>query len=368
MKKLAPLLVVVVAIVGAYFFFVSGTQPSQQPEQTASTATNSSTTSVTTDNSSASTTGSSSLNSLQEPASTDGDTNTSEESEEQVKPAMEAYASSEEALAAVLKGSKDYDDSILEQFTLPDPNCSWCPEFYASVRDLSLNPNTPQEQRAYLAEILAISGRLENVQALTDAIKSAPSGEAADLYAEALELSLGRDDITSFLGEQMSSTNDTLREASVAAVTNQGTKTAAELLIKNLKERGDPEGYYSIGIGLGEFIPDEESMPVIQDLVRERGEGAGLGVKALLNAGLPGVRAVFDELENSANGDADQALIKGAGDHINIEDGIIPLANDVIARNRSTTAVALARQIIELSQTNDQQEGSDGEEFSTLAE
>ena len=365
MKKLAPLLVVVVAIVGAYFFFVSGTQPTQQPEQTASSTTSSSTT---TESSSASTTSSGSQLSLQEPVSTDVENSASEESEEQVKPAMEAYASSEEALAAVLKASKDYDDSILEQFTLPDPNCSWCPEFYASVRDLSMNPNTPQEQRAYLAEILAISGRLENVQALTEAIKSAPSGEAADLYAEALELSLGRDDITSFLGDQMNSSNDTLREASVAAVTNQGTKTAAELLIKNLKERGDPDGYYSIGIGLGEFIPDEESMPVIQDLVRERGEGAALGVKALLNAGLPGVRAVFDELENSNNGDADLALIKGAGDHINIEDGIIPLANDVIARNRSTTAVAFARQVIELGESNDQQEGSDGEEFSTLAE
>lgn len=367
MKKLAPLLVVVVAIVGAYFFFVSGTQPTPQSQQTASSSSTSSDTTSTT-NTSGSTTGSSSQVSIQEPATTDVESSNNEEAEEQVKPAMEAYASSEEALAAVLKGSKDYDDSILEQFTLPDPNCSWCPEFYASVRDLSLNPNTPQEQRAYLAEILAISGRLDNVQALTEAIKSAPSGEAADLYAEALELALGRDDITNYLGEQMSSTNDTLREASVAAVTNQGTKTAAELLIKNLKERGDPEGYYSIGIGLGEFIPDEEAMPVIQDLVRERGDGAALGVKALLNAGLPGVRAVFDELENSSNGDADQSLIKGASDHINIEDGIIPLANDVIARNRSPQAVAFARQIIELSQSNDQQEGSDGEEFSTLAE
>ena len=367
MKKLAPLLVVVVAIVGAYFFFVSGTQPTQSPEQVASSTTGSSSP-ASSESGSGTTNSSSSQVSLQEPAVTDVENSTNEESEERVKPAMEAYASAEEALAAILKGSKDYDDSILEQFTLPDPNCSWCPEFYASVRDLSMNPNTPQEQRAYLAEILAISGRLDNVQALTEAIKAAPSGEAADLYAEALELSLGRDDITSFLGEQMSSTNDTLREASVAAVTNQGTKTAAELLIKNLKERGDPEGYYSIGIGLGEFIPDEEAMPVIQDLVRERGEGAALGVKALLNAGLPGVRAVFDELENSPNGDADQALIKGAGDHLNIEDGIIPLANDVIARNRSTAAVALARQALDLAQSNDQQEGSDGEEFSTLAE
>jgi hypothetical protein len=295
---------------------------------------------------------------------------TTEEEEEQIKPAADAYPSAEEALAAVLKGSKDYDDSILEQFTTPDQSCTWCPEFYSSVRDLATNPNTPQEQRSYLAEILAISGRLENVQLLAESIKGAQSNDAKDLYAEALELSMGKDDVTQFLGEQMNTTDDTLREASVAALTNQGTKTAAELLINNLREKGDTHGYYALGMGLGEFIPDEEAIPVVQDYVHSRGPDADQGVKALLNAGLPGVRAVFDELEHSTNPEADAPLIKGALDHINMEDGLVELANEVVARNQNPTAVNLGKQVLEASKEVEETEASpgDGEQNQSLPE
>jgi len=365
MKKLAPIVIVVLLLIGAYAFLAP---KNDSPQTNSSTSAEGSEESSQTTNSSTQSLSRTTVT-LPNNAAPGGDSNSGgEESEEQIKPAAEAYTSAEEALAAVLKGSKDYDDSILEQFTLPDPNCSWCAEFYASARDLTTNPNTPQEQRAYLAEILAISGRLENIEALAESIKNAPSNEAADLYAEALELTLGKEDVTTFLGDQMNSTNDNLREASVAAVTNQGTKQAAELLIKNLKERGDPDGYYSIGIGLGEFIPDEEALPVVQDLVRERGPEAGLGVKSLLNAGMPGVRALFDELEHSSNVEGDKALLKGAGDHINIEDDILELANQKIAENRNANTVELARMIKELAQTAEQPTDGDQEELQSLAQ
>ena len=353
MKKLSPFLIVVliiVASVAAYTFFGSRTTPTE-------------------------TTTASSTNSQQPPQKTEPVSRTAmntqattetapvtgndEEPEEQIKPAPDAYSSADEALAAVLKGAKDYDDSILEQFTLPDPNCSWCAEFYTSVRDLATNQNTPQEQRAYLAELLAISGRPENVQALIDAVKNAPSNDAADLYAEALELSLGREDIVTLLGEQINSTNDTLREASVAAVTNQGTKQAAELLIRDAKEKGDPDLYYAQGIGIGEVIPDEDAIPAYQEFVRERLPGSHLGVKALLNAGLPGVQAVFDELENSPNPEADRALLRDAGDHVNIDDEIVALADRKLAENNNPNSVELARIIREQGQNAEQ--GTEGE-------
>jgi hypothetical protein len=295
-------------------------------------------------------------------------TGNDEEPEEQIKPAAEAYASADEALAAVLKGAKDYDDSILEQFTLPDPSCSWCAEFYTSVRDLAINQNTPQEQRAYLAELLAISGRTENVQSLIEAVKNAPSNDTADLYAEALELTLGREEVVNLLGEQMNAQNDTLREASVAAVTNQGTKLAAELLIKDVKQKGDPDLYYAQGIGIGEVIPDEEAIPVYQEFVRERVPGSHLGVKALLNAGLPGVQAVFDELENSPNPEADKALLKDVGDHINIDDESVALADRKLAENNNPNSVELARLIREQSQNAEQAPEGEGDEPATAAE
>ena len=266
---------------------------------------------------------------------------------EEVRPATEAYASAEEALAAVLNGSKDYNDSILEQFTLPGADCSWCAEFYTSVREKATNPATSQEQRAYLAEILAISGRPENIETLVESIKMARSNEEADLYAEAIELALGDVEITKYLANQMVSPNDTLREASVAAITNQGTLTAVELLSKHVEERGDPDGYYASGIGPAELIPDEEALPYVQELIERRDAYSHLWVKSAMNAGIPGLRIVFDELENSPNPANDGALLKDAIDHINLEDGLMELTSQVIARNKSEEAVKLAKKIQE---------------------
>lgn len=360
MKKTSPLLIVVLVIVGsfaAYTFFGSSTSPTPSQQTPIAAASNAPQQSgQTTDLVSRTGINAQNNNALAPVTGND------EEPGEQIKSAPDAYASSEEALAAVLKGAKDYDDSILEQFTLPDPNCSWCSEFYSSVRDLAANENTPQEQRAYLAEILAISGRTENVQALIDAVKNAPSNDAADLYAEALELSLGREDVVNLLGEQMNASNTTLREASVAAVTNQGTKLAAELLIKDVLEKGDPDLYYAQGIGIGEAIPDEEAIPVYQEFVRERHPSSHLGVKALLNAGLPGVQAVYDELENSPNPEADKVLLKDAPDHLTSDDETLALADRKTAENKNPNSVELARMTREQSQNADQggdEEGAD---------
>jgi hypothetical protein len=353
MKKISPLLIVALIVVvslGGYTFIASRSSTTQSASTTNTSSSTVSSGSAKTSEAVPRPNTSTQQGSMSAPVDTGND----EEPEEQVKPAADVYASSEEALAAVLKGAKDYDDSILEQFTLPDPNCSWCSEFYSSVRDLATNQNTPQEQRAYLAEILAISGRTDNIQSLIDAVKNAPSNDTADLYAEALELALGKDDVVLLLGEQMNAQNETLREASVAAITNQGTKTAAELLVKDLKEKGDPDSYYAHGIGVGEAIPEEEAIPVYQELVRERIPGSHLGVKALLNAGLPGLRVLFDELENSPNPEADIALLKDAGDHLNIDDESLELANQKLAENRNAAVVRLAQLYREQNQNAEQ--------------
>lgn len=262
-----------------------------------------------------------------------------------VRPAGEAYASAQEALDAVLKGSKDYDDSILEQFTQPGPECSWCLAFYDSVREKATNSSTPQEQRAYLAEILAISGKIENIQTLTESIKMARSNDEADLYAEAIELSLGNDEVVRYLGDQMVSPNDTLREAAVAAITNQGTLEALEILTKHTKERGDPDGYYSSGIGISELIPSQDALPYVQENIRLRDEFAPLFVRSALNAGMPGIEIVFAELETSTNPEADRALLKDALEHVSMEDGLQEYIEGVIQRNRSPVAVELANKI-----------------------
>jgi hypothetical protein len=264
---------------------------------------------------------------------------------EQIKPATEAFSSAEEALAAAMKGAKDFDDSVLEQFTEPSADCSWCPAFYSSVQAIVLNPNTPQDQKSYMAELLAISGRPDNIQTLVDGIKNAPNSTEADLFAEALELTLGKEDVVKVLGEQLSTTNDTLREASVAAITNQGSRYAAELLQKHVQERNDPDAYYSVGIGPGEFIPDEEALPFVQEQVQKRDQFSAAWAKSLINAGLPGLQSLFDQLENSTNYDSDRTVIKDALAHVNFEDGIKEMTDNIIANNRSPVAVDFAKQI-----------------------
>jgi len=273
----------------------------------------------------------------------------SDESEQaiELKPASEAYTSAEAALAAVLKGSKEYDDSILEQFTQPGDDCTWCPEFYNSVRDMATNANTAQDQKSYLAEILAISGRMENVQALTEAVKNAKSADEADVYASALELTVGKEEITRFLGEQMTATNESLREASVAAVTNQGNRLAVELLMKNTVERGDPDGYYSVGIGIGELIPTEDAMPVLHEMVQKRDQYSHLGVKALLNGGMEGLRIVFDELENSKDPEANKRMLKDALDHVNFEDGMEEYIKQKLESSKNPDVLQFAKEINE---------------------
>jgi len=283
-----------------------------------------------------------------------------QEAFDEVKPAALAYASAEEALAAAIKGAKDFDDSILEQFTEPSADCSWCSQFYNSIQELVTNPNTPQDQKSYMAEILAISGRPENVQVLVESIKNARSSAEADIYAEALELTLGKDDVTKVLGEQLSATNDTLREASVAAVTNQGSRTAAELLQKHIQERNDPDAYYAQGTGPGEFIPDEEALPVVQEFVAKRDAYSPKWALSLINAGLPGLQALFEQLENSPNPEGDRGLIKGAIDHVNFEDGIKELADQVALNSKNPAALELAKQIQDElnAQESDAEEGT----------
>jgi hypothetical protein len=300
------------------------------------------------------------INSLKNNQSQNQGAASGEETIDDIKPAAEAYRSAEEAFAAALKGSKEFDDSILEQFTEPGPECSWCPQFYASVQETVMNPNTPQDQKSYMAELLAISGRAENVQALVDGIKNAPNSNDADLFAEALELTLGKEDVTRVLGDQLASTNDTLREASVAAITNQGTRVAAEILQKHIQERNDPDAYYSDGIGPGEFIPDEEALPFVQELVQKRDQFSPVWAKSLINAGLPGLQNLFEQLEGSTNYDSDRALIKDALSHVNYEDGIKEVVDNVIANNRSPVAVEFAKQIEAelLQQENEDAEGT----------
>jgi hypothetical protein len=346
MKKLIP--VIAILIIGAavfYFINTSTSIPSSNAARTAST----------TEEKTSGTTKDQLINDIQKrgPGAVDAAGNPIEfdgpDLDEPEKPATEAYKSADEAIKAIKNGAVDYDDRILEQFTEVGEDCTWCDTVYSQVKDMMLAPETPQDQRSYYAELLAVSGRVSNVGALVDGIKNAPNQETADALSEALELTVGKNDVTQFLGDQLTTANDTLKESLVAAITNQGSRLAADILYKNTVEKGDPDGYYSQGIGLGELVPDESAMPYLQEIVLKRDQYSHLAVKSLLNNGLDGLKLVMSSLSNSPNPDFDQKMLKDAVDHVPYDDETRDYLTKIVETEKDPVVVQFAKDILENS-------------------
>jgi hypothetical protein len=346
MKKIFPILLLAVLAISAWFFSASKT-----PVNTVSDGSKANPSAETVRNDMIN-----DINNLDESTNSatldgaspeGGDTADMFNAEGETKPAAQFYANAEEALKAIQAGARDYDDMILEQFTLPGDDCTWCPELYKSVKDLLGDQALPTDQRTFYAEILAISGRVDNLATLVEGIKNAPSKEIGDTYAEALELTMGKDDVVEFLSEHMGATNESLREASVAAITNQGSRLAAEALYKNTVDRGDPDGYYSVGIGLAELVPSEETLPYLQEIALKRDQYSHLAVKSLINGGQPGLQIVFDILNNSKDSEADKRLLQDAIDHVNYDEETEAFLKKTIETSKQTVAVEFAKSILE---------------------
>lgn len=316
MNKLAALLVVIVGA-GIIFYFILRDKPSTPSLNSSSINSGASNSSATAQS------GAPTFNGANQGDNADfEDLNLGDvQSEEPVRIASQAYKNADEAIAAVKNGASDYSDVVLEQFTQPTEDCSWCPQFYDQLRSLLVLPDTTLEQRAYYSELLAISGKPENIQYLVDLIKNAPTPEAADEYSKALELTLGNEDVTKLLAEQIASPNELLAESSLAAITNQGSLMAAELLYKAAVDKSDADGFYSKGIGLGELVPEKESLPYIQELALKRDQYSHLAIKALLNEGPTGTRMAFDILRGSKNQQRDrELLLKDASNHVTFDE------------------------------------------------
>lgn len=343
MKKLLPILVLVVVAGAAWYFSTAGA--SSTASTALSTRSNSQTHSGAESGAAPAAVGGATQN-----RAADGfaeGTEFDDDSEEDLRPATAIYRSAEEALQAVRRAAADYDDLVLEQFTEPGPDCSWCPQFYREVKDMMFAADTPSDQRSYYAELLAISGRPDNVAALLQGVKGAPTQDEKDIYAEALELTLGGDDVVRYLAEQMNSEeNAPLMESLVAAVTNQGSRLAAETLYQQTITAGDPDGYYSQGIGLGEFVPGDDAMPFLQEQMMKRDQYSHLAVKSLLNGGLNGVRIVLDVLSNSSDYDNDRKLLRDAVDHVSYEEDVEQYLKRISETSRHPVVTEFAKQVL----------------------
>jgi hypothetical protein len=264
-----------------------------------------------------------------------------------LRPAAEIYKNAEDALAAVKGGAIEYDDLVLTQFTMPGEDCTWCEQFYRSVKDMLAAPDLKAEQRSYYSEILAISGKVDNIALLVDAIKNAKKPEEAETIAEALELAQGKEDVVNFLAQHMKSDSQILRDASISAITNQGSRQAAELLYKEAVESGSADGHYEQGIGLGELVPSDDALPFLQEAMQKRDGFSHLAVKSLLNNGIGGLRIVMDVLTNSKNPEADRQMLKNAIDHVNYEEEIEVYAKKLVETSKQPLVLEFAKQILD---------------------
>jgi hypothetical protein len=247
-----------------------------------------------------------------------------EEYLEEVKPATEVYANATEALEAVKNGAQRYDDLVLEQFVgLKD--CAWCPEFFDGVKELMLAQSSDNDLKSYSAEILALSGSVDNVNSLFDALDKAEEGDAGNLYAEAIELAYGDDQLVTYLNDKLSSDNKTVKEAALAAMTNHDSPSAIDAMYKATTASNDPDGFYSQGLGLGEMIPSEESLTPLTDIAKKNDQYSHLAIKSLLNYGVDGlkiVQTVVSDLDDASV----SKLLENAVDHVSFDGDVKQMA------------------------------------------
>ena len=230
------------------------------------------------------------------------------------------------------------------------------------------SPELSDDERAYYSEILAISGRIDNIKALVGKITDPKAGEKAEVYSEALELTYGDSKMVSYLGDLMNSENSTLKESAIAAVTNHGDRQAIELLYKKTLDSKDPDGFYSLGIGLGEVVPDPESMPYLVEIVEKRDQYSHLAVKALLNSGNEGLKKVLDILGTSKNADIEKKMIQDAADHFALEDGSEQILKDALAKSNNQSQKDFINQLLQEFPTEEADAAADQDQEDSTAD
>lgn len=276
-----------------------------------------------------------------------GGDSTEGETVEDVKPASDVYKSADEALVAIRNGAKNYDDLVLEQFVEPSDKCTWCGELYKTLDGLLLDPGITDEERAYFSEIMAISGRMDNIKALSSKVEAATNSEQAETFSEALELTYGDSSVVDYLGTLMSSDNKLLRDSSIAAVTNHGSKQAAEMLYAQAVKDNNPDGFYSNGSGLGELTPDAEAIPFLKEKAELNNEYSHLAIKSLLNYGTEGVKDVLQILNKPGTSpEVDKKMLENALDHLAIDEATEQLLKEAQATATSERAKQFIQQAL----------------------
>ncbi len=266
--------------------------------------------------------------------------------DEEILPATDVYPSAREAYDKIMASIKSYDDIVLEQFAgLNASNCTWCPELFASLKETMLGAKD-EDTKGYLAELLAITGDQGNIETILEAYKNGSESDQ-EIYLESLEMTAGDDSLVTFLDGKIEGAAEPLKESLIAAISNHGSLAAVESLYAQTKAKGDPNGYYDYGMGLGEVIPDAAALPTLIDIANQKDDYSHLAVKALLNYGDDGLREVFNIIGSSNDTGLNNRLLADAIDHVSFDEETGALLDEIIANNPNPDVQKFANEIKE---------------------
>ncbi|MCB0310580.1 MAG: hypothetical protein KDD42_05065 [Bdellovibrionales bacterium] len=204
-------------------------------------------------------------------------------------------------------------------------DCEWCGEFYSKVEEKASSPKLSRDEKGFFAKALAQSGRPESVSKVIEMAQTADPQDTtlytrplkdAPLTPELIE------EIDQTLDDENVQKNGPLSEALVSALTRDGSLFSIQTLYNNAIETENPDGYYRIGIGLGELTPDSDpnALAFLADAAAKGDEYSHLALKALINQGKQGLEMALDVLENTDPAVLHPSVLRNAVSHVDTTD------------------------------------------------
>ena len=266
------------------------------------------------------------------------------------------FTSGEQALNALRNGAIRGDPLTLQRFANLPRDTPWAEEFYRDVSAQLDDKKADPDDRQYAANVLAISGRAENIQALFDRVANAGSPEDISMLTSALAMANGGDEIVPLAVKELGSGNPNVQFSALTALTNQGSRAAAEALYAHaLETGGSPESEKEDGTGLSMMLPDQEAVGFLSDVLRKEDRFSALAIGPLVNGGESGINAVFDVLQSTKNDAFREELLTALSSKLAVDETVLgkltELQNSPDARLREFATEMLQKEEGENSST-----------------
>lgn len=283
--------------------------------------------------------------------------------------ASERFATADDALKAVKEAAKNYDLEVIESFTLPH-NCVWCPEFYEKIRQEILSGSLSTEEKSFFAEILAVSGRTDNLEFVIQAYTNAKSEAEKESFLNAIELTVANEEVVKWMFDNFTnfSNDPSLRDSLLAAMTNQDSPKAIEYLYTILTQQDDPEKDAQKGLGLSEAVPPDESLTFLLEKLKESDDKYRRFVAAaILNNGLEGLKRFIDVLNTDLGKTLEPHFTK-LMDHVPFDEEIEAYLKDVRERGNDRQKVFASKILEAFESLRTELEGEEQEDLEEPAD